>query len=222
MHHRHRKKLRNDCNPCAGGGRTSLRNGGLAPSQCRSSHRMDFLHAEPFQSVPIPVVSVPRITIKRMCCKWWRRPGFRAVCRRCKAPVFDRTTRNARRCGRRQSIFGTDRQSGQAGRVRNNFRLPNYVQLDVTESTSAGRSAAFYLHAFLEVVNATFSRTNLLLAYPSPDEQANGQSLIRNGLVLAGFCRRSVCVAVSDRLLKQTKAVVRKTKLRWKSASLRL
>ncbi len=58
--------------------------------------------------------------------------------------------------------------------VRNNFRLPNYVQLDV-RIDKRWTFRRFYLHAFLEVVNATFSRTNLLLAYPSTDEQANGK-----------------------------------------------
>jgi hypothetical protein len=65
-----------------------------------------------------------------------------------------------------------ERTGGQG--VRNNFRLPNYVQLDV-RIDKRWTFRRFYLHAFLEVVNATFSRTNLLLAYPSPDEQANGK-----------------------------------------------
>jgi len=58
--------------------------------------------------------------------------------------------------------------------VRNNIRLPNYVQLDVRiDKHWAFRR--WYLHAFLEVVNATFSQSNLVLAYPSSDEVAGGK-----------------------------------------------
>lgn len=58
--------------------------------------------------------------------------------------------------------------------VRNNIRLPNYVQLDI-RLDKRWTFRRFYLHTFLEVVNVTFSRTNLMLAYPSVDEKAEGK-----------------------------------------------
>ena len=58
--------------------------------------------------------------------------------------------------------------------LRNNIRLPNYVQLDV-RIDKRWIFRKWYLHAFLEVVNATFSRTNLYLAYPSSDDLAAGR-----------------------------------------------
>jgi hypothetical protein len=58
--------------------------------------------------------------------------------------------------------------------LRNNIRLPNYVQLDV-RIDKRWQFRRWYLSAFLEVVNATFSRTNLYLAYPSSDDIVAGK-----------------------------------------------
>lgn len=58
--------------------------------------------------------------------------------------------------------------------LRNNIRLPNYVQLDI-RLDKRWTFRRWYLHAFLEVVNATFSRTNLYLAYPASEDVAAGK-----------------------------------------------
>lgn len=58
--------------------------------------------------------------------------------------------------------------------TRNNIRLPHYVQLDI-RLDKRWEFRRFYLHAFIEVVNATFSRTNLIMAYPTVEERARGK-----------------------------------------------
>jgi hypothetical protein len=55
--------------------------------------------------------------------------------------------------------------------VRNNIRLPTFVQLDV-RADKTWQFRRFYVAAFLEVVNATFSRTNLYLSYPDAESGA--------------------------------------------------
>lgn len=52
--------------------------------------------------------------------------------------------------------------------VRNNIRMPTFVQLDV-RLDKHWQFRKFYLAAFLEVVNSTFSRSNLYLSYPTTD-----------------------------------------------------
>ena len=58
--------------------------------------------------------------------------------------------------------------------VRNNYRLPTFVQLDL-RMDKHWQFQRFYLAAFVEVVNATFARTNLYLSYP--DDGAGNVSL---------------------------------------------
>lgn len=57
--------------------------------------------------------------------------------------------------------------------VRNNIRLPNFVQLDV-RADKTWQFRRFYVAAFLEVINATFSRTNLYLSYPDAETATVG------------------------------------------------
>ena len=52
--------------------------------------------------------------------------------------------------------------------VRNNIRLPTFVQLDLRVDKT-WQFRRFFLTGFLEVVNATFSRTNLYLSYPDAE-----------------------------------------------------
>ena len=66
------------------------------------------------------------------------------------------------------SMLGLD--DGSLG-VRNNIRLPTFVQFDV-RADKTWQFRRFYVAAFLEVINATFSRTNLYLSYPDAETGA--------------------------------------------------
>ena len=57
--------------------------------------------------------------------------------------------------------------------VRNNIRLPTFFQFDV-RLDKTWQLRRFYVSAFVEVINATFSRTNLYLSYPAAETGAVG------------------------------------------------
>jgi hypothetical protein len=61
--------------------------------------------------------------------------------------------------------------------VRNNIRMPTFVQLDL-RLDKLWQFRRFYLAAFLEVVNATFSRSNLYLSYPTTETDQKGPTLV--------------------------------------------
>ena len=61
--------------------------------------------------------------------------------------------------------------------VRNNIRMPTFVQLDL-RLDKHWQFRRFHLAAFLEVVNATFSRSNLYLSYPTTETDQKGPTLV--------------------------------------------
>ena len=58
-----------------------------------------------------------------------------------------------------------------------NIRMPTFVQLDL-RLDKLWQFRRFYLASFLEVVNATFSRSNLYMAYPTTETDQKGPSLV--------------------------------------------
>lgn len=75
------------------------------------------------------------------------------------------------------SMTGSSIEDSDVLGVRNNIRMPSFVQLDL-RLDKHWQFRRFYLAAFLEVVNATFSRSNLYLSYPTADSEKKDPELV--------------------------------------------
>ncbi len=73
-------------------------------------------------------------------------------------------------------------QNDAALGVRNNMRLPTFVQLDLRVDKT-WQFRRFFVAAFLEVVNATFSQTNLYLSYPDAASGTPGATYGKSEIV---------------------------------------